>query len=107
MGDRTDAGKLASRLTPERSNMKPLTFGRWRPTTASWRNQSNRRWLAPSPAVHGETRDYFPSRHAVGQRVGLPSDDTQMAFCACSPKAVNRAHDVEYGCEEGGRVGGQ
>jgi ADP-ribosylglycohydrolase len=29
---------------------------------------------------HGEVRDYLPNRHASGARVGLPSDDTQLAF---------------------------
>jgi len=28
----------------------------------------------------GEVRDYLPNRHAGGARVGLPSDDTQLAF---------------------------
>ena len=28
----------------------------------------------------GEITDYRPNRHANGRRVGLPSDDTQMAF---------------------------
>lgn len=31
-------------------------------------------------AEHGEIRDYLPNRHAAGARVGVPSDDTQMAF---------------------------
>ena len=31
-------------------------------------------------AQHGEIRDYLPNRHAGGRRVGLPSDDTQLAF---------------------------
>jgi ADP-ribosylglycohydrolase len=29
---------------------------------------------------HGEIRDYLPNRHAAGRAVGLPSDDTQLAF---------------------------
>lgn len=29
---------------------------------------------------HGEVRDYLPNRHADGRPVGLPSDDTQLAF---------------------------
>jgi ADP-ribosyl-[dinitrogen reductase] hydrolase len=29
---------------------------------------------------YGEIRDYLPNRHAGGRRVGLPSDDTQLAF---------------------------
>jgi ADP-ribosylglycohydrolase len=31
-------------------------------------------------AVYGEIRDYLPNRHAGERAVGLPSDDTQMAF---------------------------
>jgi ADP-ribosylglycohydrolase len=29
---------------------------------------------------HGEIRDYLPNNYAAGLRVGLPSDDTQLAF---------------------------
>jgi len=29
---------------------------------------------------HGEIRDYLPNRYAGGRAVGLPSDDTQLAF---------------------------
>lgn len=31
-------------------------------------------------ARHGEIEDYLPNRHAGGRAVGLPSDDTQLAF---------------------------
>lgn len=31
-------------------------------------------------ARYGEIRDYLPNRYAEGRRVGLPSDDTQLAF---------------------------
>src|SRR5947208_424307 len=31
-------------------------------------------------ALHGEIRNYLPNRHAGGRLVGLPSDDTQLAF---------------------------
>jgi ADP-ribosyl-[dinitrogen reductase] hydrolase len=31
-------------------------------------------------ARYGEVRDYLPNRHAAGERIGLPSDDTQLAF---------------------------
>ena len=31
-------------------------------------------------ARYGEVRDYLPNRYAEGRRVGLPSDDTQLAF---------------------------
>lgn len=29
---------------------------------------------------HGEIRSYLPNRHADGQAIGVPSDDTQLAF---------------------------
>ena len=37
--------------------------------------------MAPAAraAAHGEIRDYLPNRFAAGRRVGLPSDDTQLA----------------------------
>ncbi len=31
-------------------------------------------------ALHGEIRSYLPNRHAAGRPVGLPTDDTQLAF---------------------------
>jgi len=30
--------------------------------------------------LYGEIRDYLPNQHAAGRRVGLPSDDSQLAF---------------------------
>ena len=42
--------------------------------TTESRNPRDRR------ASHGEIRDYLPNRYAGGRRVGLPSDDSQMAF---------------------------
>jgi ADP-ribosylglycohydrolase len=35
---------------------------------------------AARAAAHGTVRDYLPSPHAGGHAVGVPSDDTQMAF---------------------------
>ena len=29
---------------------------------------------------HGEIQDYLSNPHAAGRRVGLPSDDSQLAF---------------------------
>ncbi len=38
-------------------------------------------WIAQDRAARfGEIRDYLPNRHAAGRRVGLPSDDSQLAF---------------------------
>ncbi|MEI6415422.1 MAG: ADP-ribosylglycohydrolase family protein [Pseudomonadota bacterium] len=31
-------------------------------------------------SIHGEIRDYLPNRHADNRAIGLPSDDTQLAF---------------------------
>ena len=42
--------------------------------TTESRNPRDRR------ASHGEIRDYLPHHYAAGHRVGLPSDDSQMAF---------------------------
>ena len=38
--------------------------------------------LSPAERVaqYAEIRDYLPNRHASGSRVGLPSDDSQLAF---------------------------
>lgn len=41
-------------------------------TTEGMLPAERRRW-------HGEVRDYLPNRHAGDRRVGLPSDDTQLA----------------------------
>lgn len=40
--------------------------------------------------VHGEIRDYIPNRHAGLRAVGLPSDDSQLAFWTLE-------HLVEHG----------
>jgi ADP-ribosyl-[dinitrogen reductase] hydrolase len=51
-------------------------------------------------ARHGEVRDYLPNRHADGQRLGLPSDDTQLAF-----RTLRRL--LEDGGLEPGRLAGE
>ena len=43
-------------------------------------NTTEARLPARRQAEHGEIRDYLPNRYADGRRVGLPSDDTQLAF---------------------------
>jgi ADP-ribosylglycohydrolase len=43
-------------------------------------NTTEGQFPAQRRARHGEIRDYLPSRYADGRRVGLPSDDTQLAF---------------------------
>ena len=45
-------------------------------------NTSESMTAADRRARRGEIRDYAPNRHAGGAAVGLPSDDTQMAFWA-------------------------
>lgn len=44
-------------------------------------------------AVYGEIRDYLPSRRASGRRVGLPSDDTQLAFWTLEQMIADRQFD--------------
>ena len=43
-------------------------------------NTSESLTAADREACHGEIRDYLPNTHAAGRRVGLPSDDSQLAF---------------------------
>ena len=43
--------------------------------------------------MHGEIRDYLPNRYAGGQAVGVPSDDTQMAFFALEERLAGTAFD--------------
>ena len=43
-------------------------------------NTSEGLTAAEREARHGEIRDYLPNEHANGRRVGLPSDDSQLAF---------------------------
>jgi len=49
---------------------------------------------------HGEVRDYLPNRHAGDRRVGLPSDDTQLAFWLLE-------HLLEHGRVEPDALAGQ
>ena len=46
-------------------------------------------------ATFGEVRDYLPNRHAGGRPVGLPSDDTQLAFWTVEHLIANRALDPD------------
>jgi len=43
-------------------------------------NTSESLTAADREARYGEIRDYLPNHHAGGARVGLPSDDSQLAF---------------------------
>ncbi len=43
-------------------------------------NTSEGLTAAQRTEAHGEIRDYLPNRHGGGRRVGLPSDDSQLAF---------------------------
>jgi ADP-ribosyl-[dinitrogen reductase] hydrolase len=43
-------------------------------------NTSESLTAAERDARYGEIRDYLPNRHGRGHRVGLPSDDSQLAF---------------------------
>ncbi len=42
---------------------------------------------------HGEITDYLPNRHAGGRAVGLPSDDTQLAFRALQQRLTDGRFD--------------
>jgi ADP-ribosylglycohydrolase len=44
---------------------------------------------------HGEIRDYLPNLHAGNRRVGLPSDDSQLAFWTLQSLLERRALDPE------------
>ena len=41
---------------------------------------------------HGEIRDYLPNAYADGRHVGLPSDDTQLAFWTLEHLLENEGH---------------
>src|SRR5215510_2789780 len=43
-------------------------------------NTSESRIPSERRDIYGEILDYLPNRHASERRVGLPSDDTQLAF---------------------------
>lgn len=53
-------------------------------------NTSESKIPAHRRVLHGEIRDYLPNRHAENRRVGLPSDDTQLACWTLE-------HLLEYG----------
>ncbi len=55
-------------------------------------NTSESQLPAERRAVHGEIRDYLPNSHARCQRVGLPSDDTQLAFRTLEHLLENGGH---------------
>jgi len=44
-------------------------------------------------ANYGEIRDYLPNRYAAGRRLGLPSDDSQLAFWTLEQLIVDRGFD--------------
>jgi hypothetical protein len=46
-------------------------------------------------AAHGETRDYLPNYKAQDRRVGLPSDDTQLAFWTLEQALEDRHYEPE------------
>lgn len=47
-------------------------------------------------AKHGEIRDYLPNRYADGRPVGLPSDDTQLAFWALEQMVADEGFNPEH-----------
>jgi len=58
-------------------------------------NTSEGMSAAEREARFGEIRDYLPNRHAGGTRVGLPSDDTQLAFWTLESLLERGALDPE------------
>jgi ADP-ribosyl-[dinitrogen reductase] hydrolase len=46
-------------------------------------------------AAHGEIRDYLPNRYAGNRPVGLPTDDTQLAFWTLEQMIADRGFDPE------------
>ena len=47
-------------------------------------------------AAHGEIRDYLPNRHAEGKAIGLPSDDTQLAFWTLEQMIADRGFNPDH-----------
>ena len=47
-------------------------------------------------AAHGEIRDYLPNRYADNRRVGVPSDDTQLAFWTLEQMIADQGFDPEH-----------
>jgi ADP-ribosyl-[dinitrogen reductase] hydrolase len=66
-----DAGTLRDRVA---GMLLGLAVGDALGNTSEGMTPSHRR------AAYGEIRDYLPNRRAGGRAVGLPSDDTQLAF---------------------------
>lgn len=58
-------------------------------------NTSEGRTPAERRAQFGEIRDYLPNWHAGNRRVGLPSDDTQLAFRTLESLLAHRGLDPE------------
>ena len=46
--------------------------------------------------AHGEVRSYLPNRHAEGRPVGLPTDDTQLAFWTLEQLNADRGLDPPH-----------
>ena len=56
-------------------------------------NTSEGRLPSERAASYGEIREYLPNRHAGGRRVGVPSDDTQLAFWTLEQLIADRGFD--------------
>ena len=70
------APRGGQRIDPDRVRgmLLGLAIGDALGNTSEGMNPAERRRL------HGEIRDYRPNRHVIDRCVGLPSDDTQLAF---------------------------
>ena len=45
--------------------------------------------------IYGEIRDYLPNRRADNERIGLPTDDTQLAFWTLEQMIADRGFNPE------------
>ena len=45
--------------------------------------------------IYGEIRDYLPNRHADNERIGLPTDDTQLAFWTLEQMIADKGFNPE------------
>ena len=60
-----------------------------------WGTPRSRSWPGLRRCCVGEIRSYLPNRRAWGRRVGLPSDDTQLAFWTVEQLVEDGQLDVD------------
>jgi ADP-ribosyl-[dinitrogen reductase] hydrolase len=59
-------------------------------------NTTESQWPGTRRARFGEIRDYLPNRYADGRAVGLPSDDTQLAFWTLKQMLADEGFSPEH-----------